>query len=50
MVFAYGNFLDKVVRFLAIAVTLWVVAVGYSRGTDDSKFLFLGVGWLGWRD
>ena len=36
VVFAYGNFLDKVVRFLAIAVSLWIIAMTYSRTTGDN--------------
>jgi large conductance mechanosensitive channel len=36
VVFAYGNFLDKIVRFLCIAMVLWVIATAYSRGTDDN--------------
>jgi large conductance mechanosensitive channel len=35
-VFAYGSFLDKVIRFLCIALALWVIAIAYSRGTDDN--------------
>ncbi|KAF1849147.1 uncharacterized protein K460DRAFT_276061 [Cucurbitaria berberidis CBS 394.84] len=36
VVFAYGSFLDKVVRFIAIALALWVIALGYSRGSGDN--------------
>jgi|TARA_R110002003_G_scaffold104_9_gene8250 large conductance mechanosensitive channel len=36
VVFAYGSFLDKVVRFLCIAIALWVIALGYSRGAGDN--------------
>ena len=36
MVFAYGNFLDKVVRFLLIALSLWGIASAYSRWTGDN--------------
>ncbi|OAL51673.1 hypothetical protein IQ07DRAFT_387838 [Pyrenochaeta sp. DS3sAY3a] len=55
VVFAYGSFLDKVVRFLAVAVVLWGVAMGYSRGTEDSEFFKFsrccrrGPGLKGWR-
>lgn len=36
VVFAYGSFLDKIIRFLCIALTLWIIALAYSRGTDDN--------------
>lgn len=36
VVFAYGSFIDKIVRFFIIAVSLWVIASVYSRGTDDN--------------
>jgi large conductance mechanosensitive channel len=36
VVLAYGNFLDNVVRFLAIALALWVVALTYSRTSGDN--------------
>jgi large conductance mechanosensitive channel len=36
VVFAYGSFLDKVIRFACIAIALWVIALAYSRGTDDN--------------
>jgi large conductance mechanosensitive channel len=36
VVFAYGNFFDKVLRFLLIAVSLWGIAMVYSRTTDDN--------------
>ncbi|KAF2822879.1 gated mechanosensitive channel, partial [Ophiobolus disseminans] len=36
VVFAYGSFLDKILRFVCIAVALWVIALAYSRGTDDN--------------
>ncbi|KAH7410081.1 putative large-conductance mechanosensitive channel [Phaeosphaeria sp. MPI-PUGE-AT-0046c] len=36
VVFAYGSFLDKIIRFLCIAIALWVIALAYSRGTDDN--------------
>jgi large conductance mechanosensitive channel len=36
VVFAYGSFLDKVVRFICIALALWAFALAYSRGTDDN--------------
>jgi large conductance mechanosensitive channel len=36
VVFAYGNFVDKLVRFFAIAITLWVIASVYSRASDDN--------------
>ncbi|KAF2251680.1 gated mechanosensitive channel, partial [Trematosphaeria pertusa] len=36
VVFAYGSFLDRLVRFLCIAVALWVIALVYSRTTDDN--------------
>jgi large conductance mechanosensitive channel len=36
VVFAYGSFLDKIVRFICIALALWVIALAYSRGTDDN--------------
>jgi large conductance mechanosensitive channel len=36
IVFAYGSFIDKLVRFFAIAVTLWVIASVYSRASDDN--------------
>jgi len=28
--------LDKIVRFVCIALALWVIALAYSRGTDDN--------------
>lgn len=36
VVFAYGSFFDKIVRFLLIATSLWVIATVYSKGTDDN--------------
>lgn len=36
IVFAYGNFLDKIVRFILIAVSLWAIASLYSRGSGDN--------------
>jgi large conductance mechanosensitive channel len=36
VVLAYGDFLDKLVRFLAIALALWVVALAYSRSSGDN--------------
>ncbi|KAF2792975.1 hypothetical protein K505DRAFT_217488, partial [Melanomma pulvis-pyrius CBS 109.77] len=36
VVFAYGNFFDKVLRFLLIAVSLWGMAMAYSRTTKDN--------------
>ncbi|OAG03041.1 uncharacterized protein CC84DRAFT_1057526, partial [Paraphaeosphaeria sporulosa] len=36
IVFAYGNFLDKIVRFMLIAVSLWAIASLYSRGSGDN--------------
>lgn len=36
VVFAYGSFLDKVVRFLIIAISLWAIATTYSRVTKDN--------------
>jgi large conductance mechanosensitive channel len=36
VVFAYGNFIDKIVRFLLIAISLWVIASTYSRFSDDN--------------
>lgn len=36
VVFAYGSFFDKIIRFLCIAVSLWIIALAYSRGTDDN--------------
>ncbi|KAF2004002.1 gated mechanosensitive channel, partial [Amniculicola lignicola CBS 123094] len=36
VVFAYGNFFDKVMRFFIIAVVLWTVATVYSRVSDDN--------------
>jgi large conductance mechanosensitive channel len=36
VVFAYGSFFDKVLRFLVVALTLWIVALGYSRGSGDN--------------
>ncbi|KAH3967719.1 hypothetical protein HBI56_034580 [Parastagonospora nodorum] len=36
VVFAYGSFLDKVVRFVCIALTLWIIAIAYSRGSGDN--------------
>ena len=36
VVFAYGSFVDKVVRFLIIAISLWVIATVYSRTTEDN--------------
>lgn len=36
IVFAYGSFLDKVMRFLLIAVSLWIIANVYSKTTDDN--------------
>lgn len=36
VVFAYGSFLDKVVRFVCIALTLWIIAMAYSRGSGDN--------------
>jgi large conductance mechanosensitive channel len=36
VVLAYGDFLDKIVRFLAIAMALWMVALAYSRSSGDN--------------
>lgn len=36
MVFAYGSFIDKVVRFLCVAMGLWIIAMGYSWGSKDN--------------
>ncbi|KAF1836362.1 hypothetical protein BDW02DRAFT_458128, partial [Decorospora gaudefroyi] len=36
VVLAYGNFCDKMLRFLAIAVALWLIALAYSRGSGDN--------------
>ena len=36
VVFAYGSFLDKVVRFILIAVSLWGIASAYSRWSGDN--------------
>lgn len=36
VVFAYGNFLDKVVRFLLVALSLWAIASVYSRWSGDN--------------
>jgi large conductance mechanosensitive channel len=36
VVFAWGNFTDKVIRFMCIALALWIIALAYSRGTDDN--------------
>ncbi|KAH7081410.1 putative large-conductance mechanosensitive channel [Paraphoma chrysanthemicola] len=36
VVFAYGNFLDKVVRFLCIALALWCIGMGYSKASGDN--------------
>lgn len=36
LVLAYGNFFDKVLRFLLIAVSLWVIAMTYSRTSGDN--------------
>ncbi|KAF2114085.1 large-conductance mechanosensitive channel, partial [Lophiotrema nucula] len=35
IVFAYGNFIDKIVRFFVIAVALWIIATVYGRLSDD---------------
>ena len=36
IVFAYGNFFDKIVRFLLIAISLWAIATTYSKVSDDN--------------
>jgi large conductance mechanosensitive channel len=36
IVFAYGKFLDKLVRFFVVALALWVIAVSYSRVAGDN--------------
>ncbi|KAJ5029625.1 putative large-conductance mechanosensitive channel [Bipolaris maydis] len=36
VVLAYGNFLDKMVRFFIVALALWVIALAYSRGSGDN--------------
>jgi large conductance mechanosensitive channel len=36
VVFAYGSFLDKVVKFLVIAITLWIISVAYSKSSGDN--------------
>lgn len=36
VVFAYGNFLDKIIRFLLIALSLWIIALSYSRTSGDN--------------
>ena len=35
VVFAYGNFIDKIVRFFVIAVALWIIATVYGKLSDD---------------
>ena len=36
LVLAYGNFFDKILRFLLIALSLWVIAMTYSRTSGDN--------------
>lgn len=36
LVLAYGNFFDKVLRFLLIALSLWIIAMTYSRTSGDN--------------
>ncbi|EMD66599.1 hypothetical protein GGP41_008013 [Bipolaris sorokiniana] len=36
VVLAYGNFFDKIVRFIIVALALWVIALAYSRGSGDN--------------
>ncbi|KAF2201151.1 gated mechanosensitive channel [Delitschia confertaspora ATCC 74209] len=36
VVFAYGSFLDKIVRFILIAFSLWTIAMVYSRTSGDN--------------
>lgn len=36
VVFAYGTFIDKIVRFFLLAVSMWVIASVYSRTTKDN--------------
>lgn len=36
VVFAYGNFIDKIIRFLLIAFALWGIASIYSKTTSDN--------------
>ncbi|PVI01535.1 ion channel [Periconia macrospinosa] len=35
VVFAWGNFLDKIIRFLVVALALWVIAHMYSHGSGE---------------
>ena len=36
VVLAYGNFFDKIVRFIIVALALWVIALAHSRGSGDN--------------
>lgn len=36
VVFAYGSFLDKIGRFLCVAVSLWVISMVYSTTSGDN--------------
>lgn len=36
LVFAYGSFIDKIVRFFVLAVSLWAIAVIYGKATKDA--------------
>lgn len=36
LVLAWGTFLDKILRFLLIALSLWVIAMTYSRTSGDN--------------
>ncbi|EOA84871.1 uncharacterized protein SETTUDRAFT_42074 [Exserohilum turcica Et28A] len=36
VVLAYGDFLDKIVRFMVVALALWIIALAYSRGSGDN--------------
>jgi large conductance mechanosensitive channel len=36
VVLAYGHFLDKIMRFMAMAMALWVIALAYSRSSGDN--------------
>ncbi|KAF2014605.1 gated mechanosensitive channel [Aaosphaeria arxii CBS 175.79] len=36
VVFAWGTFIDTVVRFVILATSMWIIATVYSRTTDDN--------------
>ncbi|KAH7112870.1 putative large-conductance mechanosensitive channel [Dendryphion nanum] len=36
VVFAYGTFIDKIVRFFILAISMWAIASLYSRTTNDN--------------